>query len=51
MNTIQPGEIQISAIHQINGSGFPVDLIEDVDLVGFAIGNNDNGGNAAAQVE
>ena len=51
MNVVQPGEIQVSTVHQVNGSGFPVDLIEDVDLVSFAIGNDDNGGNAAAKVE
>ena len=51
MNAIESRKIQVAAIHQINGSGLPDQLIEDIDFVNLAACDDDHRGNAAAQVE
>ncbi len=51
MQMIESSEIQVTAIHQVNGAGFPDQLIEDVDLVNLSAGHNDHGRNAAAQIQ
>jgi hypothetical protein len=37
--------------HQVNGSGLPDQLIEDVDLVDLSARDNHHGGNTAAKIE
>ncbi len=38
MQMIESPEIQVAAIHQVNGAGFPDQLIENVDLVNLSAG-------------
>jgi len=51
MHAVESAEIQIATVHQINGSGLPDQLIEDVDLVDLSTGDDHHAGNAAAQIE
>ena len=44
-------EIDITAIHHIEGTGFNPMLVEGVDIVHFAIGNADKSWDIAMQVE
>ena len=41
----------ITAIHNVKGTGLEDDPVENVDIVNFAVSNNNNGWNAASQVE
>src|SRR5215510_12401204 len=51
MEPVEPLEVEISAIHDIEGTRLGDEHIEDVDVVQFAIGNMDETGNRSAQVE
>jgi hypothetical protein len=48
---IEALEIEIAAIHDIEGAGLGQEQIEHVDLVQFPIRNMDEAGNCSAQVE
>lgn len=48
---VESSKVEISAIHQVNSSGFPDKLVEDVDLVDLATGDDDHSGNGAAKVQ
>src|SRR6266496_405011 len=47
----QPLEINVAAIHNIEGSGFRHDLVQHVDVMHLAIGNANKSWNIAAQVQ
>ena len=49
MEAMEPGEVEIAAIHDIEGTGFPDQLVEDVDVVNTARRDNDDGGKVALQ--
>jgi len=51
VQTVESFEIEISAIHQVNGAGFPEELVEDIDLVNLSAGDNHYGGNRAPKVQ
>ena len=51
MQPIQSGEIQIAAIHQVIRAWFYHQIVEDIDLVGLAVGDVNEAGDRAAQVE
>ena len=51
LKTVQPGEIDVAAIHHIEGAGFEGKMVEDLDIVHFPGGNVDKTRNVAAQVE
>jgi hypothetical protein len=51
MQLVQPGKIQIAAIRQILRAGFDHQIVEDVDLVGLAVGDVNEAGDGAAQIE
>ena len=44
-------EIDVTAIHHIEGASFGKKLIEDVDVMHFAVADEDERGNVAAQIE
>src|SRR5689334_2097353 len=48
---IESFEVEIAAVHEINGTGFPDQLIEDIDFVNLSSSNNHHRGNTAAQIE
>ena len=49
MQPMPAGEVQIAAIHDVERAGFPDQLVEDVDVVNTAGGDNDDGGKVALQ--
>ena len=51
MDGIKAIEIQISTIDNVKGSWLEAQLIEDVDVVNLAVGNNDEGGNTSPEVQ
>src|SRR5207302_4588910 len=51
MNAQQTFETEVAAIHHVKGAGLESDLVECEHIVRTAVGNVDEGGNAAAQVE
>ena len=44
-------EIEVSAVHDVAGAGLGEEEVEDVDIVQFAVGEMDKGGDIAAQVQ
>lgn len=51
MQRMKPREIDIAAIHHVNGSSFRRDQIECERIAHFAIGNMDKAWDGTAQVE
>src|SRR5262245_14366451 len=51
MHTVESFEIEIAAVHQVNGSGLPDQLIEDVDLVDLSTRDDHHRRNTAAKIE
>src|SRR5690242_3067321 len=51
VEAIEPLEIQVSAVHDVEGARLGNQHIEDVDVVQFAVGNVNKTGNCPAQVE
>ena len=51
MNTIESGIVHVSTIHDIEGTCFERDLVEDVDLVDLGIGDKNDCWDVAPQVE
>ena len=51
MQLVQSGEVQIAAIHQVIRTWFDHQIVEDIDLVGFAVGDVNEAGDRAAQIE
>ena len=51
MGRIKPFEIQIPPIDNIESSRFEDQLIEDIDVVNFAVSNNDKGGNTSSEIQ
>jgi len=49
LNPMPAGEVQVAAIHDIKRTGFPDELVEDVDIMHTAGGDNDDGGEVALQ--
>src|SRR5437660_553128 len=51
MELVQSGEIVVAAIHYIEGACFEENLVQNLDVVDFAMCNDDHSWDAAAQVE
>src|SRR5664279_271967 len=49
MNLMPAGEVKVAAIHDIESAGFPDQLVEDVDVMHTAGGDNDDGGKVALE--
>jgi hypothetical protein len=49
MNPMPPGEVKAAAIHEVERAGFPDELVEDVDIMNTACGDNDNSGKVALE--
>ena len=48
---IEVFKIDVAAIHHVEGSGLDQNLVKDVDVMHLAIGNADERGDIATQVE
>jgi len=51
MQVVQPGEVQIVAIHQVKSPWLDDQIVENIDLVCLAVGDMNEAGNRAAQVQ
>lgn len=51
VDSLKAIEIQIPTVDNIEGSWFEDQLIEDVDVVNFAISNNNEGGDTSSEVQ
>ncbi len=51
MNPMPAGEVEIAAIQDVKRAGFPDELVEDVDVMHTASGDNDDGGEVALERE
>lgn len=51
MNDEQSFEIQIAPVHQIEGPWLQHKIVHDIDLVGFAVGDVNEAGDVASQVQ
>ena len=51
MQAMQPGEVEIAAIHDVERPSLGNDLVENVHVVQLAVADVDEAGNVAAQVE
>src|ERR1039457_2204815 len=49
MNPMPPGEVQVAAILDVKRTGFPDELVEEVDIMNTARGDNDDGGKVALE--
>ncbi len=50
MDLVEACKIQIASIEKVNSSRFDEEFVEDLELVDFAMSNEDQCGNAAAQI-
>src|ERR1019366_5569950 len=48
---VQPLKVEIPAIHHVEGTGLWRDLIQDVHVMHFAVGNTQEHGDVAMQVD
>ena len=44
MQPMPAGKVEIAAIHDVERAGFPDELVEDVDIMRTASGDNDGSG-------
>ncbi|MBA7592857.1 hypothetical protein ES708_35053 [subsurface metagenome] len=51
MDHKKTSEVEIAAIHDIHGTGFDYELIEDIDIVNASVSNDNHGGNTATQIQ
>src|SRR5208283_2220328 len=51
IESVEASEVQIPAVHHVEGTGFRQQQIEHVDIVHFAVGDVNKAGNCTAQVE
>jgi len=51
MKFVKATEVDITAIHHVDGARFEEKSVEDIDVVNSAGSNNDKGGNASAQIQ
>lgn len=51
VDCMKPGEVGISPIHEVDGSGFDLELIEDVHFVYLAVSDNRHGGNTSLEIQ
>ena len=49
MKPMPPGEVQVAAIHDVKRTDFPDELVEDVDIMNTASGDNDDGAKVALE--
>src|SRR3990172_7032432 len=51
MDRVQSAEVYITPVEDIDGTGLDEQLIQDLDIVNFARGDNDHAGDAAAKIQ
>ena len=51
VDVVEPCVIEITSVHDIEGSGLRNEVVEDIDIVDFTIGNESPGRDASSQIE
>ena len=51
MHGVEPFEVHVAPVHDVESAGLGQQDVQDVDVVQFAIGDVNEGGNAAAQIQ
>jgi hypothetical protein len=51
MEPVEPGEIEIPTVQKVESARFPCQLVEDVQVLNTARGDNDDGGKVALQCQ
>jgi len=51
VNPVEPTEIDIGSIHDVDGTGFENEFVEDIDLVNFPRSNADEHGDGTTQIQ
>ena len=51
MQTVETGKVKIAAIHDVEGSGFGQEQIQDVDVMELAVGNMDECRDMGAEIQ
>jgi hypothetical protein len=51
MNLVEACKVQIASVENVNGSQLYEKFVEKIDLVNFAMGDEDQSGNAASQIQ
>ena len=51
VNPVEAGEVEITAIEDVERPGFEDQLVEEIDVVNLAVGNDHPTGNRAAQIQ
>ena len=51
MHFVKAREVEIAAIHDVNRAWLQQKLVEDIDVVNLAIGDNDRSRNVSAQIQ
>jgi len=51
VDAMPAGEVEIAAIHEVERAGVPDELVEDIDVMHTARGDNDDGGKVALERE
>jgi len=51
VDAMPAGEVEVAAIHDVERAGFPDEMVEDVDVMNTASGDNDDGGKVALERE
>ena len=51
MKATEPIEVDVSAIHDVDGTGLGHQLIEDIDVVQLAVADEDEGRDIAPQIQ
>ena len=49
MDAMPAGKVEIAAIHDVERAGFPNELVEDIDIMHTARGDNEDGGKVALE--
>ena len=50
MDVVEACKVQIAPIEKVNGARFEEEFVEEIDLVNFAVSNENERGNAAPQI-
>ena len=51
LKAVESGEIDIAAVHDVEGACFHEEMVEGFDIVHFPVGNMDKTGNVATQID
>ena len=48
---VEPLEVQVTSIHDVEGAGLDKQQVQHIDVVHFAVGNVDEGGDRSPQIQ